>query len=80
MGMFDIVRFTCPRCSGYLNVQSKVGACVLQEINQDEVPVAIARDIEGKSIWCQHCECDFTVVFLPLRPKNVRMGLVRQGN
>lgn len=61
MGLFDSVFFTCPRCEHSLEVQSKMGECVLASIDPDRVPVAIAQDILGETVWCGNCDQTWSV-------------------
>lgn len=75
MGMFDTVVFTCPRCDAQLEAQSKAGKCSLRTINSYEVPIAIAGDLKGESVWCEECQRSWTIVALTL-PQVTPMGLV----
>lgn len=52
MGCFDTVRVKCPECGEYGDIQSKAGACVLEDFYDDSVPIAIARDIDGERVLC----------------------------
>lgn len=62
MGLFDSVMFQCPKCKGTVEVQSKAGDCILKEYPEDDVPTAIAADIDGEVYWCVVCSEDFRVI------------------
>lgn len=55
MGMYDEIGIRCPSCGHVVVFQSKAGECVLEQYEQDAVPVAIAADIEGDSWSCPGC-------------------------
>lgn len=55
MGMYDAVWFRCPDCGGGVEFQSKAGKCVLAEFDSDQVPVDIARSVEGDIRSCHEC-------------------------
>lgn len=52
MGMFDTVYFNCPSCKARIEVQSKAGHCKLGTYKSRSVPPEIARDIHGKTVYC----------------------------
>lgn len=52
MGMFDSVWFTCPECKNGMEVQSKAGACSLNNYSSDQVPETIAEAISGETAYC----------------------------
>ncbi len=56
MGCFDEVTFDCPDCGTRLTVQSKAGKCMMATYDMGEVPMEIAADIDGQSVWCSTCE------------------------
>ncbi len=73
MGVFNTIGFTCPRCDAVLEAQSKVdGGC--SNYSSNEVPPAIAADIEGDTLYCEACHEHYSVVRKPRQ--NVSMGLV----
>jgi hypothetical protein len=76
MGMYDVVVFTCPRCESDIEVQSKAGDCAMAHIDQGEVPIDIARSIEGETVECESRNCGtvWTVV-VKSNPRVVAMGL-----
>jgi hypothetical protein len=73
MGVFNTIRFQCPRCDGVIEAQSKVdGGCA--DYSCREVPAIIAESIENEMVWCRACDRSYVVV--RLASKTVRMGLV----
>lgn len=74
MGMFDRIWFKCPKCEDNLEAQSKAGPCVLADHQEAAVPPEIATDLQGQQLWCEHCQCSYTIVML--KP-TVTMGLAR---
>lgn len=79
MGMYDSINFTCPKCEGRVEVQSKAGDCALHEYAPDAVPIVIAKSIEGDVVWCESCDISFVAVITPPAPATVSMGLVRKS-
>lgn len=76
MGMFDIIRFTCPNCNKAIEEQSKAGKCLLYDYNQDAVPLQIAGDILNAELHCENCKETFVVVasdYFP--PPDIKMEL-----
>lgn len=61
MSLFDTVRFSCPKCSDFLEVRTDVGDCVFTEIPSANVPIAMAESLKGRSVYCRHCDCEFSV-------------------
>lgn len=53
MGLFDSVLFTCPKCEGKVEFQSKAGDCHMATFHPSHVPVRVAMDINGKVEMCQ---------------------------
>ena len=85
--MFDTVWFDCPKCGQRtVDAQSKAGECVLADIDGSAVPLAIAADIEGQTVYCRDrwvsypevkltgCGASFTVCSL-LQVKSLPMFL-----
>jgi hypothetical protein len=63
MGMFDTVRFCCPSCNEYTEVQSKAGDCSLREYTLESAPVIVLWDLtEDWQIWCDHCKCKIKII------------------
>lgn len=60
-GMYDEVRVRC-LCGGYATFQSKAGECILAMYDVDEVPAAIAADLNGEVSECERCSkvCEFS--------------------
>lgn len=78
MGMFDRVWFRCPKagCERQIEVQSKAGECCLAVFDESEVPLVIAADIGGETVWCPGCSNTYTVGKLDAIPGTVAMRLV----
>ena len=53
MGMFDSVIIICD-CGEEVEFQSKAGECLLDTFKIDEVPPAIAVDLDGQQ---ERCRC-----------------------
>ncbi len=66
MGMFDTVRFECPKCKSTVEHQSKAGKCDLIDYPERGVPLAIAADISGESAFCSNCQTEWRVCGLPI--------------
>ena len=69
MGMFDTVNFVCPECHSGIPVQTKVGKCVLANIDALHTPIEIAASLAGREITCEECKTEFIVhgMLLPRR-------------
>jgi transcription elongation factor Elf1 len=68
MGMFDTVRFDCPRCDAPVEVQSKAAECTLTDFYSLTpfdasvvVPDRVAEDVKGRFVRCDDCEATFKV-------------------
>lgn len=62
MGMFDSIRGKCPNCNKNVEIQTKLGECLLREYNLDKLPVDIATAIAWKKNYietCEHCNSKF---------------------
>jgi transcription elongation factor Elf1 len=77
MGMYDTIKFLCPRCDEEIWVQSKGGEREMAEYEQDSVPYGAAQGVIHKRVTCSKCNRDYSAVILLDPPKVVRMGLVR---
>lgn len=75
MGMFDEVRFRCPKCTTVFTEQTKAGDCILESYDSSEVPIEIARALHGEDTECSSCKSVFTMVPMS-NPTCVPMGLV----
>ena len=78
MGLFDTVNFWCPQCRAKIEVQSKAGSCLLAEIDERQVPLDIAADIEGEEAWCKDCDGPFEVVRDERPPTTIGMYLLKR--
>ena len=77
MGMFDSVIGKCPTCEvGLVEFQSKVGECILENYELDEVPINIAKDIKGDGGVCTECGEVFNIVPEEDIPETVRMKIL----
>lgn len=61
MGMFDTVHFTCPKCGGKIERQSKAGECRLNDYQDYAVPLSIAGALIDSLIGCPKCKNDFLI-------------------
>lgn len=77
MGMFDSIYVKCPKCDTSQEVQSKAGECLLHSYDQDRVPIAIAADLNGEEVKCNHCGLLCVVVSLPTPPTSTKVRLVK---
>ena len=75
MGMFDRVIARCPSCNTEVEFQSKAGDCTLSRYDSHEVPIEIAKDIDGD---CKRCpSCDYLVkIRIPFKLDTVCMIIV----
>ena len=74
MGCYDSVLFQCPRCDKEIEVQSKAGECAMSHISPSEVPVVIAKSIEGETVRCPQCHHMWSVV-AKIKVDVIPMGL-----
>jgi DNA-directed RNA polymerase subunit RPC12/RpoP len=66
MGCYDSVNFMCLRCLDVtLEAQSRAGQCTLRDINSDDVPLEIAKDLDKQILRCRHCGSVFKIVLKP---------------
>ena len=70
MGCFDSVYADCPKCGEQIELQSKAGHCHLDSFPAYNVPVIIASDVNGDSVFC---ECGAEVIFVAHLPEKVSM-------
>ena len=77
MGMFDSIWFECPQCTEMIEVQSKMGDCVLKDISSDAVPLGIADDILGEQAYCHKCGSVWKVALYSTQPTTIPMKLER---
>ena len=61
MGMFDTVHFRCPSCGDGMEEQSKAGNCRLSNYSAGSVPMSIADNMVGETMWCSTCDGEFTI-------------------
>jgi hypothetical protein len=79
MGMFDRVMFSCPNrgCTEALEAQSKVGSCTGANFWADKVPMKIAKDIIGRSLYCGLCNQSFKIRVAPQDEPTLELRLER---
>jgi hypothetical protein len=53
-----MVRVKCPSCGEDVEFQSKAGECCMRTFYHDNVPIAVALDIDGD---VKQCECGYDV-------------------
>lgn len=70
MGMFDSVMVECPKCTCEIEFQSKAGECTLRAYKEDNIPNAIAVDIEGHVQECFKCGTKLRAVLI-MKPRLV---------
>ena len=72
--MHDSVETHCPECGDILKLDSEAGECQMVEYNQENIPVCIAEDLDGKEVKCSCCGAKLiclteTVVIFRLKKK-----------
>lgn len=73
MGMFDSVTVSCTNCKqDVIEFQSKAGDCRLGEYKPNQVPMAIAIDLDGSSESCPSCG-HLVTLHMPMRIDKVCM-------
>jgi hypothetical protein len=73
--MFDRVLAPCPECGHKVEFQSKAGKCVLASYDIEEVPIAIAENIDGMVKQCSNCGHYCRIHLSSCVPINVRMTI-----
>jgi hypothetical protein len=72
---YDTVWFECPKCKNVIKRQVRAGACLLNDYEQDSVPVEIARELaSSNAVYCEWCKQKFDVKVR--RPERVWCYLV----
>lgn len=70
MGLYDSIWIRCSNCGSAVEFQSKVGDCILKDYDEDEVPLEIAKSIDGDT---RRCKCGNVVrakvVYVPATVK-----------
>ena len=61
MGCFNTVRFRCPECSAFIEVQTKAGDCSLRVFSSVSVPIADAGGLLGDELTCSICKESFRI-------------------
>ena len=54
--MYDSILVRCPNCGNAVEFKSKAGGGMLQTYRVPAVPIAIARDVDGRSEECSKCK------------------------
>lgn len=76
MGMFDTITFKCPACGRVNDFQTKSGDCDLSTYSTKSVPVDIAKAIDGRTVFCSHCDYEVTFQWPRTSPTHVKMEVV----
>ncbi len=81
MGIFDSVYIPCPACGETIELQSKRadGGPSMLIFSRNEVPAAIAVDLNNSSAWCPGCAKTWKVRAAKLKPV-YRLKLVEKNN
>lgn len=79
MGMFDSVYLKCPKCKTDLEIQTKSGHCLLNSYELDEVPVEIARSLNGSTEKCYKCGHETTLEAVDEIPTHIKMKIKDWG-
>jgi len=75
MGLYNTVVFSCPKCSGRIEEQSKAEEG-FREFYSSEVPELTAIDILGGLVWCKDCNISYQIVNI-VKPNTMQLGLAR---
>jgi len=73
MGVYDEVYAVCANCGERVYFQSKAGDCSMGSYSPDDVPIAIAADLDGDSQGCTNCEATVLIETIPEPIKTIRM-------
>lgn len=73
MGCFDSVAVNCPNCGNIVHFQSKADDCTLRVFFTDQVPLAIAEDLNETTECCPVCSTTVKLSIRPDMPKCVSM-------
>lgn len=76
MGMFDTVRFKCPKCGEISDFQTKSGDCDLSTYSIESLPVDIAKAINGRTEFCPRCDYEVTFEWPKTSPTHIKMEVV----
>lgn len=70
MGVFDSIYFDCPGCKDSIEVQSKAAenGPSMRTFSSNEVPKAIAVDIDEDTVICESCARQWKVKVKKLKP------------
>ena len=78
MGCPDYVHVTCPKCFTEVEFQSKAGTCSCLHYTSNDVPIAVADDLNGETKDCPKCN---TVIKISVHPSLKRVTMqVEIGN
>ena len=75
MGMFDSVIIICD-CGEEVEFQSKAGDCLLETFRIDDVPPAIAVDLDGQE---GHCRCGRTIQIYTDTIVDIKVVITKDG-
>lgn len=63
--MYDTVNFTCPECTGPIEIQSKARDWAdCSHFDESEVPLEIAAGLEKQAVLCDNCQVYLRVKLL----------------
>jgi predicted metal-binding protein len=80
MGMYDVIIFTCPRCSARVELQTKAGECSLRGYLASEVPAKMAQEENLERVHCTGCDRTFVARILEAQREFETMVLVDPAN
>lgn len=75
MGMYDTVVTNCPKCGCRNEIQTKAGDCVLAVYSFKQVPVDIAKSLDGQVRRCDDCSHEYKLVYPKHKPKYIKMEI-----
>ncbi len=72
MSCYDTVYVRCPDCKKKHEIQTKAGSCELKNYSYQQVPLAIAEDLDATPIFCS-CGASLSLI---CPPKYIRMEVI----
>ncbi len=77
MGLYDTIVFTCPSCGETISEQTKEGENYLATFQAAEVPVGLARGLNGMDLRCYSCGKRWTMKAMVPVPATVPVSLMK---